>query len=371
MSNSVATAATIRPPASRTGSALIEITPRDPSARRSTSSRSETDSPVERLTDECQVGCARLGRACRAEDLLGARVREHLPAGRRLGDQDAQRQLADERAEALAFAVRLLVERAVVDRERDAPRELLGELDVLVVERALALPAERQRAERPSAHHEGRGQHRAQLDRLHRRTVLGAPVRAVGQLLRQRHELRPALADRDRHRRVAGDLRREALERARGLLQRGIGVDDRAALDRRAVHEIDDTLVGDRRDHELGERAKRGVRVERAREVLADRGEHGERLPRAALGVVQARALECVRAVVGERRREGTLRLGEPVPALEAEPERTENRPDRPQRDAGGRGGRRGHVRVAPRRLALVQEDRLATRQGVPDRGCR
>ena len=264
--------------------------------------------------------------------------------------------------------MRLLVERPVVDRERDAARELLGELDIVRREAPLAPPAERERAERAAAHDQRCGQHRAQLDLAHRLAMRLAAVGAVRQVVGDRHELRPAFADRHRDRSAARDVRSELLEDAGGFLHLGIRVHERATLDHVAPDEIDDALVGDRRHGELGQRAKRGVRVERAREVLADRGEHREGLARAALGVVQACALERVRAVLGERRGEGALGLGEAMPALEAEAECAEHRTVGPQRHRGGRRGRRAHPRIARLELALVEEDRDAVADRVADR---
>ena len=79
----------------------------------------------ERAVDELGVrpGDRALRRAG-AEQLLRALVREQQLARRGLGDDHAERQLAHERGEPLALAVRLLVERAVVERERDAARDL-------------------------------------------------------------------------------------------------------------------------------------------------------------------------------------------------------------------------------------------------------
>ena len=62
------------------------------------------------------------------EQLLRALVGEQQLARGGLGDDHAERQLAHERSQSLALAVRLLVERAVVDCQRDAAGDLPGEL---------------------------------------------------------------------------------------------------------------------------------------------------------------------------------------------------------------------------------------------------
>ena len=61
-------------------------------------------------------------RAC-ARSFVNSSLRDE-----RLGDDHAERQLAHQRGEPLALAVRLLVERAVVEREPDAPCDLRGQL---------------------------------------------------------------------------------------------------------------------------------------------------------------------------------------------------------------------------------------------------
>ena len=79
--------------------------------------------------DELGVGAGdRALRRAVPEQLLRALVREQQLARRGLGDDHAERQLAHQRGEPLALAVRLLVERAVVEREADAPGDLRGQL---------------------------------------------------------------------------------------------------------------------------------------------------------------------------------------------------------------------------------------------------
>ena len=133
-SKRVATAATISPPASRTGSALSETMPREPSARTTSISLAVVDSSCQRQVHELGVrSCDRALRCAVSQQVLRALVREQQLARRGLGDDHAERQLPYERRQALALAVRLLVERAVVERERDAPRDLRGELPLILV----------------------------------------------------------------------------------------------------------------------------------------------------------------------------------------------------------------------------------------------
>ena len=150
---------------------------------------------------------------------------------------------------------------------------------------------------------------------------------------------------------------RVALHDARRGLHLGIGVDDDEPAHVVARDEVDDALVGQLRHDEVGERAQRRVGLERARELLADRGQQAERAAAAALGVVHARALERVRALLAERDRERALVVVEDVAALEAEAERAERAVARAQRHR--RGGRSAAAAVgeAPLALALVEED--------------
>ena len=132
-------------------------------------------------------------RCAVSQQLLRALVREQQLARRGLGDDHAERQLPYERGQALALAVRLLVERAVVERERDAPRDLRGELPLILVGRCLRPPPEGQRAERSSAHEQRRREHGADPHAFHRDAMLRAPVGAVRQVCRS---MRPSVACR-------------------------------------------------------------------------------------------------------------------------------------------------------------------------------
>ena len=90
------------------------------------------------------------------------------------------------------------------------------------------------------------------------------------------------------------------------------------------VDDVHDALVGEAGHDQIGERAQRGVGLERARELLADRRQQAERAAAAPLGVEDAGALECERALLAERHRELALGVVEDVAALEAEAERAE-----------------------------------------------
>ena len=173
-SKSVATAATISPPASRTGSALSETMPREPSPRMTSISLSEVDSPASArwMSSACgpeierseapgpSSSCARWFVNSSLRDDVSAMI---TPSGSwRISARQP-----------FALAVRLLVQRAVVEREPDAARDLLRELRPVVVRRRAALPAEGERAERAPAHDHGHREHRADADASARRA--GAP----------------------------------------------------------------------------------------------------------------------------------------------------------------------------------------------------
>ena len=155
-SKSVATAATISPPASRTGSALSETRP----ARAVGADHVDLDVggrlARQRAVDELGVRARdrALGRTG-SEQLLRALVREQQLARGRLGDDHAERQLAHQRRQPLALAMRLLVERAVVERERPRGARSARQLRLVAIRDAAALPAERERAERAPAHDHG------------------------------------------------------------------------------------------------------------------------------------------------------------------------------------------------------------------------
>ena len=367
----MATAATISPPASRTGSALSETMPREPSARTTSISLSDVDSPAERAVDELGVraGDRALRRAV-PEQLLRALVREQQLARRGLGDDHAERQLAHERGQALALAVRLLVERAVVERERDAARDLRGEL-----------PSDRRRAASAACHP------KVSAPSVRPRTSSG-----IASIVRMPTRLAPRRGARGCGRRASGrstvdattcgtpvriatatgvslvEHGRVALQHARGLVHLRIGVDDDEPAHVVARHDVDDALVGERRHDEVGERAQRRVRLERARELLADRGQQAERAAPAPLGVVDARALERVGALLAERDRELALVVVEDVAALEAEAERAERVARRPAAapTPSARRGRRSRgsgSRARPRRGR-----RAAALDGLADR---
>ena len=323
----------------------------------------------ERAVDELRVGPGDrvLGRAG-AEQLLGTLIREQQLAGGGLRDDHAERQLAHERREPLALAVGLLIERGVVERERDAAGDLRGELRRVLVRQRTRLPAERQCAERAPADVQGHREHRADADGLHRDPVFGTPVGVVGQRLGRLHELRLAGPDRDRHGRLAPEGGRIPLHDARRSLHLGIRVDDDEPAHGVTLDEVDDALIGQLRDDEIGERAQRGVGLERARELLADRGEQTERAAAAPLRVVDTRArssayAHCSPSVVAKARssspktwprakrkpsapsvrspaRNGTDAVGAPLPPLSGK---------RPSR-------------------ALVEKDRRAELDGLADR---
>ena len=91
-------------------------------------------------------------------------------------------------------------------------------------------------------------------------TICGAPVRmaiATGVSLVQ----------------VRGVL----LHHAGSLLHLGIRVDDDEPAHALVLDDVDDALVGQIRHDQVGQRAQGGVRLERARELLADRGQQAER----------------------------------------------------------------------------------------------
>ena len=136
-----------------------------------------------------------------------------------------------------------------------------------------------------------------------------------------------------------------------------------------ARDEVDDALIGELRHDQIGERSQRRVGIERARELLADRGQQAERAAAAALGVVHARALERVRALLAERDREGALGGAEDVAALEAEAERAERALAR--RAAAARRSGAPRPPLSGKRvlaLALVEEHGLAGLDRLADR---
>ncbi len=152
----------------------------------------------------------------------------------------------------------LLVERAVVESEADAARDLLGQLRPVAIREAVALPPERERAERPPAHDHRHGQHRADADRLNGHAVLGAAVGGIREVRRRGDDLRFAGPDGDGDRRVALQRRGIALHHARRLLHPGIPIDDHEAPYLLARDEVDHALVGEAR-------ARRGRRACAAR----------------------------------------------------------------------------------------------------------
>ena len=114
-----------------------------------------------------------------AEHFLCPLIGEQQLARRGLRDDHAERQLAHERGQPLALAMHLLVERAVVEGERDAPRDLPGQLLLILVGECRRLPAERECAERAAAHQQWYGQHRPDADPPDRDAVLGTAVGGV------------------------------------------------------------------------------------------------------------------------------------------------------------------------------------------------
>ena len=100
-------------------------------------------------------------------------------------------------------------------------------------------------------------------------------------------------------------------------------------------HDVDDALVGQRRHDQVGERAQRSVRLERARELLADRRQQAQRAAPAPLGVVHACALERVGALLAHGHRELALVVVEDVAAREAESECADRLVGDPQRHRG------------------------------------
>ncbi len=116
-------------------------------------------------------------------------------------------------------------------------------------------------------------------------------------------------------------IRGVLLHHARRLLHLGIRVDDDEPAHAVVLDDVDDALVGQIRHDQVGQGAQRGVGLERARELLADRGQQAERTAAAPLRVVDAGALERISALLAQRDRERPLLVVEDVPALEAEPE--------------------------------------------------
>ena len=198
--------------------------------------------------------------------------------------------------------------------------------------------------------------------------MLRAAVRNVRKLVGRGHELRLAGADRDGDRCLTPEHRGVALQDARRFLHLGIGVDDHETADGLARDEIDDALVGQLRHDEIGQRTQRRIRIERARELLADRCEQAERAAGAPLRVVHAGALERMGALLAERDGELALGIVEDVTALEAEGERAEGGRADPQRHRRRRRPAAAAVGKALLALALVEEHGLAALDGLADR---
>ncbi len=320
------------------------------------------------------------------EQLLRALVGEQQLARRGLGDDHAERQLANERGQALALAVRLLVERAVVERKRDSAGDLRGELLQIVVGRRLRLPAEGEGAERAPAYEHGRREHRADADALDGDAVLRAAIRGVREIDRRRHDLRLAGADRDSHGRVAREHRGVALEHESGLVHLRIRVDDDEPAHLVTRHDVHDALVGQGRHDEIGQRPQRRIGLERAGELLADRGQQAQRSAPAPLGVEHARALRARRRTARpsslrirgwSRRRRGRGRSGIRARRVVSSPTRSgtdavgapraADRPGRAPRARPRRGRRAGRPRW-PRRSACAARAGSGARPRSPRR---
>ena len=302
------------------------------------------------------------------EQLLRALVREQQLARRGLGDDHAEWQLANQRGQALALAVRLLVERPVVERERDSAGDLRGELLQIVVGRRLGLPAEREGAERAPAYEHGRREHRADADALDGDSVLRAAIRGVREIDRRRDDLRLTRADRDSHWRVTREHRGIALEHERGLVHLRIRVDDHQPAHLVISHDVHDALVGQGGHDEIGQRPQRRIGLERAGELLADRGQQAQRSAPAPLSVEHACALQRVGALLAHRHCEFAAGVVEDVPAVEAESERADRLVADPQRHGRRRSAARSDVREEHLALALAEEDGQAVLDGRADR---
>ena len=150
-----------------------------------------------------------------------------------------------------------------------------------------------------------------------------------------------------------------------------IGVHDDEPAHVVADHDVDDALVGQRRHDQVGERAQRSVRLERARELLADRRQQAQRAAPAPLGVVHACALERVGALLAHGHCELALVVVEDVAAREAESECADRLVGDPQRHRGR--GRAAALDIGEEALplTLVDEDRPAALDGLADRCAR
>ncbi len=278
---------------------------------------------------------------------------------------------------------RLLVQARVVDRHGGAQAQLLGHLQIRLLEPALRGGGdERDGAEGAAARGHRHDDGRAEAEPAQEGLVL-----AVGRERRQQRlgdvavKLGAAAGHDAGHAHLGGRVGRDpapVLAQTIDLRWIAVGHDQLAAL--LAVGQLDQAPVGDARHRQAGQVRQRGLVVERGRQDRAGLGEKRAAAPgglglaaRAALDVVQAGPLQRLGALLGQRGQEGLLVVAEGAGLTVADPEHSYRPAVDDERQARQRARRRrpdclSQLGIAPALVDRVQEHRPGVAGGLGGR---